>query len=180
VASAFTHAFVGTFIGKAFKEGRKMPFRFWAGLAVCSAFPDIDVLGYWAGVPLDSLWGHRGFTHSIFFAGVMAWVAMEVLFQKEKRFSRPWWLLWICFFCVSVSHGMLDACTNGGHGIAFFWPFSDTRYFFPWRPIVVSPLSVGRFWGERAIHILASEFLWVWLPTIFLYSLWKMTGHKKG
>lgn len=174
MASAFTHAFVGTVIGKVFKENQKMPWRFWAGLVVCAAFPDVDVIGYWYGVPLDSPWGHRGFTHSIFFALVMAWVAVELLFRNEKRFSRSWWVLCLCFFIVSVSHGMLDACTDGGHGIAFFWPFSNNRYFFPWRPIAVSPLSVGRFWGERAILILESELLWVWLPTLLMYAVWRM------
>ena len=28
--------------------------------------------------------------------------------------------------------------------VAFFAPFSDARYFFPWRPILVSPISIGR------------------------------------
>jgi inner membrane protein len=177
MASAFTHAFVGTVIGKVFKEGRKMPWRFWVGLAVCAAFPDIDVIGFWFGVPLDSPWGHRGFTHSIFFALILAWVAVEVLFRNEKRFSKAWWVLLSCFFIVTVSHGMLDACTDGGHGIAFFWPFENTRYFFPWRPIAVSPLSVGRFWGERAIRIIESEFLWVWLPTMILYFLFRLFRH---
>jgi inner membrane protein len=29
-----------------------------------------------------------------------------------------------------ASHGVLDALTNGGHGIAFFSPFLNERYFF--------------------------------------------------
>jgi inner membrane protein len=139
------------------------------GLAVCAAFPDVDVIGYKFGVPLDSPWGHRGFTHSIFFALVLAWIVVELLFHREKRFSGPWWVLMTCFFLATVSHGMLDACTDGGHGIAFFWPFSDARYFFPWRPIAVSPLSVTRFWGERALRIIGSELLWVWLPVSISY-----------
>nr|HRC76832.1 rhodanese-like domain-containing protein [Kouleothrix sp.] len=32
-------------------------------------------------------------------------------------------------------HGVLDAMTDGGLGVAFFAPFSATRYFFPFRPI---------------------------------------------
>jgi inner membrane protein len=174
MASAFTHAFVGTVIGKAFKAGRKMPARFWVGLAVCAAFPDVDVIGYWFGVPLDSPWGHRGFTHSILFAGVLAWVGIELLFRKEKRFSKSWWVLLVCFFIACVSHGMLDACTDGGHGITFFWPFDNTRYFFPFRPIAVSPLGISRFYGERGVRIIESELLWVWLPTILIYFIWRL------
>jgi inner membrane protein len=35
--------------------------------------------------------------------------------------------------------------TNGGLGCALFWPFDDTRYFAPWRPIPVSPIGLGFF-----------------------------------
>src|SRR6267378_8050335 len=47
--------------------------------------------------------------------------------------------LWRFFFLATASHGLLDAMTNGGLGVAFFAPFCDTRYFLPWQPIVVSP-----------------------------------------
>jgi inner membrane protein len=180
MASAFTHAFVGTVIGKVFKEGQKMPWRFWVGLAVCSALPDIDVIGYWSGVPLNSPWGHRGFTHSVLFAAITAAAAVVLLFWNVKHFSKPWWGLWFCFFIAIASHGFLDAFTNGGMGITFFWPFNNTRYFFPWRPIAVSPLGVGRFWGERAIRIIESELLWVWLPTTLIYIGWRLVRKKQS
>lgn len=173
MASAFTHAFVGTIIGKVLKDGQKMPARFWVGLAVCAALPDADVLAFRLGIPYDSPWGHRGFTHSLFFAALLAWPALEILRLGAKRFSRPWWVIWACFFLATASHGFLDAMTNGGMGIAFFWPFSNARYFLPWRPILVSPIGVTRFWGQRAVLILESEFLWVWLPTILLYGFWR-------
>jgi inner membrane protein len=54
--------------------------------------------------------------------------------------------------------------TNGGRGVALFAPFSNTRYFFPWRPIEVSPISVRHFFSTRGIQIMRSEFRWVWLP----------------
>src|ERR1700723_1745619 len=98
MASAFTHAFVGTVIGKAIKEGQKMPLRFWFGLVFCAAFPDIDVVGYELGISLDSVYGHRGFTHSILFALLLGWLAVEILFKNEKRFSKGWWVLLVCFF----------------------------------------------------------------------------------
>ena len=180
MASAFTHAFFGTVIGRVFKEDRKMPWRFWVGLAVCSALPDVDVLAFRWGIPYDSPWGHRGFTHSLFFAAVLGWLALEVLGLGARRFSKEWWVLWTCFFLATASHGLLDAMTNGGMGIAFFWPFSDTRYFLPWRPIVVSPVTIPGFFKPRAFLILESEFLWVWLPTVLLYGFWKWVRFKRG
>jgi inner membrane protein len=32
-------------------------------------------------------------------------------------------------FLAAASHGVLDAFTNGGLGIALFWPWSGARYF---------------------------------------------------
>jgi hypothetical protein len=39
-------------------------------------------------------------------------------------------------------HGFFDAMPDGGLGVAFFAPFTNHRYFFPWRPIPVAPLSL--------------------------------------
>jgi inner membrane protein len=52
---------------------------------------------------------------------------------------------------------VLDAMTNGGLGVAFFAPFDTTRYFFPWRPITVSPIGVGSFFTHRGALVVLSE-----------------------
>ena len=86
-----------------------------------------------------------------------------------KKFSRHWWSLVGLFFLVTVSHGILDAMTDGGLGVAFFSPFDTTRYFFLWRPIRVSPIGVGRIFSAQGAAIMASEMEYVWLP---LATLW--------
>ena len=65
-----------------------------------------------------------------------------------------------------VSHILLDAATSGGLGVAVLWPFSEARFFLPWRPIRVSPLSPSAFFSGRGVTVLISEFLWVWLPCL--------------
>ena len=70
------------------------------------------------------------------------------------------------FFVVTASHGVLDAMTSGGYGIAFFSPFDNTRYFLPWRPLVVSPIGVYGFFSRWGWSVLTSEFLWIWIPTL--------------
>ena len=67
-------------------------------------------------------------------------------------------------FAAGASHGMLDALTDGGSSIAFLWPFTTERYFAPVTPIEVSPIGLSRFLTARGVAVLASEFLWVWLP----------------
>src|SRR5678815_3579050 len=71
------------------------------------------------------------------------------------------------FTPVTASHGLLDALTNGGRGIGFFAPFSNHRYFFPWRPIQVSPIGVG-FFSPRGLRVLASEAGWIWVPSAII------------
>ena len=63
--------------------------------------------------------------------------------------------------------------TNGGLGVAFFSPFDNTRYFLPWQPIAVSPLSLTRFFSGRGLKVLQSELLWIWIPAgmIALFAL---------
>ena len=125
-----------------------------------SALPDIDAIGYAAGVPYGHLFGHRGFTHSLFFA--LATAVVCSLFAKQLG-TKPWTAFLLVFASVA-SHGLLDALTTGGMGVAFFSPFSNQRYFLPWHVILVSPIGVGRFFSDRGLRVLRSELLWIWLP----------------
>lgn len=128
---------------------------------ICTVLPDIDVLGLWLGVPDDTPLGHRGLTHSIAFAAALS-AALALLAFPRGTALRVFGFLFLC----SVSHGLFDAMTNGGSGIAFFAPFDETRYFLPWRPIRVSPLGIRRFIGRRGVSILATEAIWIWLPCL--------------
>jgi inner membrane protein len=70
-----------------------------------------------------------------------------------------------------LSHGVLDAMTNGGRGVAFLAPFSEERYHFPFRPIEVSPLSVRAFFTDRGVTIMENELVWIWLPALAVAGL---------
>jgi len=100
---------------------------------------------------------------------------LVALFPKKMPvFSRQWiWGLMLLGIIIA-SHGLLDALTNGGKGIALLAPFDQTRYFFPWTPIKVAPLSVKAFFGPWGWTVLKSEWLWVWLPMLGLL-LMRMT-----
>jgi inner membrane protein len=136
--------------------------------AVCSAVPDLDVIGFRFGIRYGDMLGHRGLTHSILFAAFLA-AALAFAIPHNDKSAR---LLTFTFLFIStLSHGILDAMTNGGLGVAFFAPFSDDRYFFPWRPIEVSPIGVGNFFSARGVEILLNELKWVWLPSGFVFTL---------
>jgi inner membrane protein len=73
------------------------------------------------------------------------------------------------FFC-TASHGVLDALTDGGLGVAFLAPFDQSRYFFPVRPVAVSPIGISEFFSAYGVQILQSEAKWIWLPSLVLWA----------
>ncbi|MDM8549814.1 metal-dependent hydrolase [Desulfobacterales bacterium HSG2] len=173
--SVVTHTVVGIAAGKIFAN-EKMPARFWILSVFCAVVPDADVIGFYLGVPYGHFFGHRGFFHSPFFGLILSLLIVTLFFSQEKTFSKSWLLYALYFFLTTASHGVLDAFTNGGLGIALLSPFDNTRYFFPWTPIRVSPLSLEAFLSERGVRVIASEVLWVWVPVIFLVALCRERG----
>src|SRR5918992_835712 len=163
MASAFSHAVAGLAIGTAFwRPG--VPARFWVAGAVVAALPDLDSIGFRFGVAYGDMLGHRGLTHSLLFAALVSALVVAIVFPSGAGpVSRG--QLWLYLFLATASHGVLDALTNGGLGVAFFAPVENTRYFFPFRPIQVSPISVRAFFSEWGARVLMSELVWVLLPS---------------
>jgi inner membrane protein len=166
--TVFSHAMTGAAVVTLFGLPAR-PGAWLAGVA-CAMLPDADVIGLWFGVPWGHVLGHRGITHSLPFAAALAAVVVALIFR-----GAPWrgrrLRLWAVLFVATASHGLLDAMTDGGSGIAFFAPLDDTRYFLPWRPIRVSPIGLERFLSQRGVEVLRSELVWVWLPAIGLVTI---------
>jgi inner membrane protein len=167
--SAFSHAVASIAIGRGMLLRNSI--KLWLLGIFCAIIPDADAIGFQLGIPYGNPFGHRGCTHSILFAFFLALAVMLVFYRQQKIFSGKGLLLLLFFFLAGASHGILDAFTNGGLGVAFFFPFDNTRYFFPWRPIRVSPISVTAFFSERGIQVLKSEFLWIWAPSFLVIAL---------
>jgi inner membrane protein len=150
--------------------------------AFCTILPDFDYLGFKLGVQYNSLFGHRGFTHSIFFAVVLALVVAWLFNRRVQGGLANYAKLAALLFFATFSHNLLDAMTDGGEGVAFFSPFSNHRYFFPYRPIMVSPLGLEAFFGWRGAVVLLNEFLLVIAPLgilLFWREIWKMAKTKR-
>jgi len=166
LASLFSHAVAALSIGTCFYRSGKAK-RIGAIGALCSVVPDIDVVGFRFGIRYGDFWGHRGFTHSLVFAALLAGAIVALGFRgAAPGLSRL--SLWAYFFLATASHGLLDAMTDGGLGVAFFSPFDNYRYFLPWTPIRVSPLGVGRFFSDGGLAVLQSELVWIWIPAALL------------
>ncbi len=138
--------------------------RLLAAAVLASALPDADVVTFALGIPYGHPFGHRGFFHSPSFAVVLG--VLGCLAWRRLGVSRT--AAFRILFLSAASHGLLDAATDGGLGVAFFSPFSNRRYFLPWRPIHVSPLSLFRFASAQGEAVLQSEVLWVWVPCLLI------------
>jgi inner membrane protein len=163
VPSAFAHAAPALALIPAF-AGPGTPKRLWALGVLCAIAPDADVAAFALGIPYGHPLGHRGLSHSLACAAVLAAAATLAAFPHARaELSRVRAFAYL--FLATASHGLLDAFTDGGLGVALLAPLSDARFFAPFRPIEVSPIGVARFFSERGARILASEALWVGLPS---------------
>ena len=170
MASAFSHAIVSVAIGKI-SFIKKVDEKFWLLGMFCAVIPDADAIGFKLGVAYENMWGHRGITHSFFFAAILAFAITFFFYGNEKAGSRRWFSLFTFFFFATASHPLLDAMTTGGLGVAFFAPFNNTRYFFSFRPIKVSPISITSFFSEWGWRVLKSEFVWIWIPSFIFIAI---------
>lgn len=163
MATIFTHPFVPLSfyigLGKKVISNRLL---LWA--IVVTILPDIDVLAFNYGIPYESAFGHRGVTHSIVFALLIGFFG--AVFFKYLQSTKL--VAFIVLGISTLSHGLLDAMTNGGLGIAFFWPISNERFFLPWRPLEVSPIGVNGFFNADGVSIFLVELFWIILPLIVL------------
>lgn len=119
---SLTQIVLGASVGEAVlgkKAGNKA--MLWG--AIAGTIPDLDVFFDNFFQPIDGLYIHRGFSHSIVFAFLLAPV-LGYLIHRIHRKKRPqitfknWSTL---VFWSTVTHPLLDMMTNWGTQL--FWPF---------------------------------------------------------
>lgn len=166
MASAFGHAAVAitgtTFIPKELKSWKVALI----GIVV-SIIPDLDVIGFSYGIEYEHWLGHRGLSHSILFNALLALLLLPLFHYRQKRLH----IYWMYYAFCGISHGVLDAMTSGGRGVGFFIPFNLERFFLPWRPIQVSPLSIEAFFNGWGLRVLQSEAVYIGIPCLVIFLI---------
>ena len=174
MATIFSHPAVPLAAAVALGSG-VIPRRLMEFGLLCSILPDLDVLAFNFGIPYGAVMGHRGFTHSVLFAVL---VALAFRYGSSMGRERPWTTL-LFLFGAAISHGVLDAMTNGGLGVGFMTPFTTQRYFLPARWIEVSPIGVS-FFSLRGWMVIKSELLTVWMPCLVVALLgYSLRSHAR-
>ena len=173
MASAVFHAVAALSLGCIFRRSTsssRPPYKYWLAGVVCAVIPDADSIGFALGIRYGDMFGHRGFTHSLLFAALLGIGLTWAFFRDASDSPNSTDRLRIAAYLIlaTASHGLLDAITNGGLGVAFFSPFDTSRYFFPFHPVEVSPINVARFLRGRGLEVLASEAKWIGLPALAL------------
>jgi inner membrane protein len=170
------HVIVGMAAARLYR--RKQPTA-WSPVTIAviwsalSLVPDADAYGFAMGVPYEAPWGHRGATHSLMFATGMA-VLVGLVAKAAKLPDRR---AAVIAGLVVASHGLLDSLTDGGLGCALLWPFTNERFFAPWRPLPVAPIGRGLL-SMEGLRVATVELV-VFSPLV-VYALWPIKRSSKS
>lgn len=168
-----THAAVPLIAGWGLGT-RRVPLRLILAGMVAAMLPDADVLGFRFGIPYDSPFGHRGFSHSL---AVAALIGLAAALGARRLASGP--RVAFAFVAISAaSHGLLDMLTNGGRGVALWWPLSEARLFAPFRPVQVSPIGLHGLLDPAMLRVLVSEAVWIVVPAVGLGVLYRQFDRR--
>lgn len=124
---SLTQIVLGAAVGEA-TLGRKVGNKALLWGAIAGTIPDLDVLyiKLIGGDAIDEIVLHRGFSHSILFAFLMApilgWLVNWLYKKKQQADFKGWTTL---FFWSIFTHPLLDSLTT--YGTQLFLPFSDYR-----------------------------------------------------
>lgn len=133
---SLTQIVLGASVGEAVL-GKKVGNKAILWGAIAGTIPDLDVILRSFTDEISATQMHRGFSHSIVFAVLIApllgWIAKKIHFKLVDVSFKDWTKL---FFWTTVTHPLLDAHTTWG--TQFFWPFN---YRLAYQNIfVVDPL----------------------------------------
>ena len=138
---------LGAAVGEAVagqKIGRKAPL---IG-AIFGTIPDFDIfLKYIIQQPVDQDLAHRGFSHSILFAVLIALIAIPIFKRIFKIQLTKQHIFFLCFLSI-VTHPMLDIFTTWG--TQFLWPLENRialSSIFVIDPLYTLPFLILTIWA---------------------------------
>jgi inner membrane protein len=164
--SLFGHALAGVAIHSLALPGKQKSRRTIALSLVCALIPDLDWFMSFFPISTRHFLNHRGVTHSLVAAVLIAIGAVILGFSRKER-SKP---IWICMLACAFSHCLLDACTLGGVGVALFTPVTAVRFVCDFQPIRVGPIPLNWHLFQPFLAGLWTELLWIGLPSVVMLA----------
>jgi inner membrane protein len=169
--ASFGHVAVGLLTGRlhggrdAAARSRRCSWGTLLLFAALASLPDVDVLLVALGAADSGAIGHRGATHSLGMALLIALVAAVA----ARRLGWPALRTALAAGAAVASHALLDLLGAGGKGLAVLWPLSAHRFHSPWRVFPDAPRGM-KLLSWYGMAELAIEF-GLFLP-VTLYALW--------
>ncbi len=133
----------------------------WAGAAVASCLPDLDLVPSLWGVPFRRT--HRKASHSLLVLAPLIGLSWIAVYSSDLPLDRRLMAAWTAAL---LSHLLLDVLCTGpvlgrrGHGIPLFWPLARRRWFVrqPMVPEVdlleeVTPGLLVRTCLQELVHL---------------------------
>lgn len=135
---SLTQIILGAAVGEAVL-GKKIGNKAMLYGAIAGTIPDLDIFTSYFADTVTAISIHRGFTHSMVFAVLFAYILGWIVSKYEiyKNFKGWLWLFFWAFF----THSILDAHTTWGTQV--FWPL-DLRIAFK-TIFVIDPLYTVPF-----------------------------------
>jgi inner membrane protein len=156
------HALVGASLAAALHT-RPDSLRYRVALisgAILANAPDLDFVLVFT---LHSRAWHRGFTHSLVFAGFVCLLFVVTLGKRNLRDALAYGLAF-------ASHGLLDfLTTKAGGGVELFWPFSAERLLLGWAGLSELPSKLPPF---TILKWLSVEFA-IFAPVLLAVLFWR-------
>lgn len=144
---SLTQIVLGASVGEAVL-GKKVGNKALLWGAIAGTIPDLDVIGNFFMDPINAAYHHRGFSHSIVFAIIMApllgWLVHKMYEKKGEADWKGWsWL----FFWSIFTHPILDCFTTWGTRL--LWPLNERVTFnsiFVVDPLYTVPFLILVIW----------------------------------
>ena len=189
-----THFLTGACLGRS-GFNRKTAYATLA-MTLAAEAPDLDVLWSFRG-PVAAFQHHRGITHTVWAAPVVALVTTGVVWivhrlrRKDPVIAPRWFLIWLFAGIADLSHLLLDFTNN--YGLRPFFPLDAHWYawsiVFIFDPLIflallgalVIPWILGL--AEREIGVRKKPFRgrgWAWAALIFVVLWWGLRNAEHG
>ena len=138
----------------------RAPKELWVATVTAGVIADVDLASAWFGASAWWRW-HRGFTHSLLFALILAAafaVAYRLVATDAYRENLSATTAFVMAFAAALLHLLIDVC--GWQGAALLWPFSPKRFALEWvanLDLPVIAVLLGALLLPELLHLVTSE-----------------------
>lgn len=158
---SLTQIVLGAAVGNAV-AGKKLKNRALVYGAIAGTIPDMDILVGMFLDPIRAVEIHRGISHSVFFAALLAvllgWLVSKIERKSKLSFKEGYWL----FFLGLFTHALLDMFTTWGTRLlwpVYSYPFAFKSVFVI-DPLYTIPFIVCLILSMRQTENLKKRMYW--------------------